>query len=53
MNKSHEGEKLCVNAGKTKAICLFVCFCCFTSHVNSYGHCGTSVHLTTFFPGQG
>ena len=19
----------------------FVCFCCFTSHVNSYGHCGT------------
>ena len=21
---------------------LFVClFCCFTSHVNSYGHCGT------------
>ena len=20
---------------------LFVCFCCFTSQVNSYGHCGT------------
>ena len=19
----------------------FLCFCCFTSHVNSYGHCGT------------
>ena len=32
--------------------CLFVCFCCFTSHVNSYGHCGRSVHLTTLFPGQ-
>ena len=30
----------------------FVCFCCFTSHVNSYGHCGRSVHLTTLFPGQ-
>ena len=23
-------------------VCLFVClFCCFTSQVNSYGHCGT------------
>ena len=21
--------------------CGFVCFCCFTSQVNSYGHCGT------------
>ena len=21
--------------------CLLVCFCCFTSQVNSYGHCGT------------
>ena len=20
---------------------LFVCFCCFTSQANSYGHCGT------------
>ena len=25
---------------------LFVCFCCFTSHVNSYGHCGTFSKLT-------
>ena len=22
-------------------VSLTVCFCCFTSHVNSYGHCGT------------
>ena len=27
-------------------------FCCFTSKVNSYGHGGTSVHLTTLFPMQ-
>ena len=26
---------------QNKAQCLFVCFCCFTSQVNSYGHGGT------------
>ena len=31
---------------------LFVClfFCCFTSHVNSYGHCGTVSSLNHTFP---
>ena len=24
-----------------KNMYVFVCFCCLTSHVNSYGHCGT------------
>ena len=27
----------------------FVCFCCFTSHVNSYGHCGTVSSLNHTF----
>ena len=31
---------------------VFVCFCCFTSHVNSYGHCGTVSSLNHTFPGQ-
>ena len=34
-------------------VCLFVCFCCFMSHVNSYGHCGTVSSLNhTFFLGR-
>ena len=28
-------------SGVKPLFCLFVCFCCFTSQVNSYGHCGT------------
>ena len=34
--------------------CLLVClFCCFTSQVNSYGHCGTvSSPNHTFFLGK-
>ena len=33
-------------------VCLFV-FCCFTSQVNSYGHCGTvSSPNHTFFQGK-
>ena len=34
--------------------CLLFClFCCFTSQVNSYGHCGTvSSHNHTFFLGK-
>ena len=31
---------------------LFVLFVCFVVPVNSYGHGGQSVHLTTLFPGQ-
>ena len=32
---------------------LFVCFCCLTSQVNSYGHCGTvSSPNHTFFLGR-
>ena len=31
----------------------FVCLhCCFTFQVNSFGHGGWSVHLTTLFHGQ-
>ena len=32
---------------------LFVCFCCFTSHVNSYGHCGIVSSLTHTFSWAG
>ena len=34
-------------------VCLFVCFCCFTSHVNSYGHCGTVSSLNHTFSWAG
>ena len=32
---------------------LFVCFCCFTSHVNSYGNCGTVSSLNHTFSWAG
>ena len=32
---------------------LFVCFCCFSSHVNSYGHCGTVSSLNHTFSWAG
>ena len=32
---------------------LFVCVCCFTSHVNSYGHCGTVSSLNHTFSWAG
>ena len=32
---------------------LFVCFCCFMSHVNSYGHCGTVSSLNHTFSWAG
>ena len=28
------------------------CFCCFTSHVHSYGHCGTVSSLNHTFLGR-
>ena len=31
----------------------YVCFCCFTSHVNSYGHCGTVSSLNHTFSWAG
>ena len=34
-------------------IVLFVCFCCFTSHVNSYGHCRTVSSLNHTFSWAG
>ena len=34
-------------------IILFVCFCCFTSQVNSYGHCGTVSSLNHTFSWAG
>ena len=36
------------------AICFFVCLfvLCFTSQVNSYGHCGTVSSPNHTFPGQ-
>ena len=33
--------------------CWFVCFCCFTSKVNSYGHCGTVSSLNHTFSWAG
>ena len=32
---------------------VFVCFCCFTSQVNSYGHCGTVSSLNHTFSWAG
>ena len=32
---------------------IFFCFCCFTSHVNSYGHCGTASSLNHTFSWAG
>ena len=32
---------------------FFWVFCCFTSHVNSYGHCGTVSSLNHTFPWAG
>ena len=32
---------------------FFVCFCCFTSHVNSYGHCWTVSSLNHTFSWAG
>ena len=48
-------KKVC---GEEKSVdltddCLFVCFCCFTSHVNSYGHCGTVSLLNHTFSWAG
>ena len=34
-------------------ILVFVCFCCFASHVNSYGHCGTVSSLNHTFSWAG
>ena len=36
-----------------KFFCFFVCFCCFTSHVNSYGHCRTVSSLNHTFSWEG
>ena len=49
-------QETCANAFFTlmvKYVAFLVCFCCFTSHVNSYGHCGTvSSPNHTFFLGR-
>ena len=39
---AYAGQKYCkMLQGEHSAILLFCLFCCFTSQVNSYGHCGT------------
>ena len=45
--------KQVVNGGHGEPDDLFVCFCCFTSHVNSYGHCGTVSSLNHTFSWAG
>ena len=47
-----------VHCFKSLSCCIyhtnkFVCFCCFTSHVNSYGHCGTVSSLNHTFSWAG
>ena len=53
----HSSERLILGDGLLTyfihIICLFVCFCCFTSHVNSYGHCGTVSSLNHTFSWAG
>ena len=44
-------DKTKVKVDKTKV--NFVCFCCLTSHVNSYGHCGTVSSLNHTFSWAG
>ena len=46
--KVRNKEKLKNERKKKRKIILF-CFCCFTSHVNSYGHCGTVSSLNHTF----
>ena len=41
------------NQGHTGIHVFFFCFCCFTSHVNSYGHCGTVSSLNHTFSWAG
>ena len=43
-----EQNSLC-NFGRGHNVCLFVCFCCFTSQVNNYGHGGTVSSLNKTF----
>ena len=44
---------LSILACQSMVLVLFVCFCCFTSHVNSYGHCGTVSSLDHTFSWAG
>ena len=46
-------RRLQKKACSKQEVCLFVCFCCFTSHVNSYGHCGTVSSLNHTFSWAG
>ena len=46
LRKSDNYHKICC---LLLCLFLFVCFCCFTSHVNSYGHCGTVSSLNHTF----
>ena len=45
---SHDGQR-----PNTFISSIFVCFCCFTSHVNSYGHCGRVSSLNHTFSWAG
>ena len=51
--KSYTNKANKINTGNNPLL-FFVClFCCFTSQVNSYGHCGTvSSPNHTFFLGK-
>ena len=48
-----EQIKLLARSTSIGSFVLFVCFCCFTSHVNSYGHCGTVSSLNHTFSWAG
>ena len=58
INGDFYGENVCALPGDfiiLLCLChgLFVCFCCFTSHVNSYGHCGMVSSLNHTFSWAG
>ena len=51
--RGHKEKVVGTVNSNTHTFCLFVCFCCFTSHVNSYGHCGTVSSLNHTFSWAG
>ena len=53
LKQGYRYHKLRKTFSKFYFVCLFVCFCCFTSHVNSYGHCGTVSSLNHTFSWAG
>ena len=51
--KQYRDENVQCYAERLLSLASFVCFCCFTSQVNSYGHCGMVSSLNHTFSWAG